>query len=167
MDRCGGRDAFIVVGEPGCMVRAQLPPYQLLDLKNSLGSSVGMATGVALSEPGAAVVALCGDSAFLHSGLPALIDAVQLGVRLLLIILDNSTTALSGGQPHPASGVDVWGRSRRAVDLVALTGAAGAASVQVVDLDQGEPIEAPIERGLEREGVTVIIARGRCPRWAG
>ena len=167
MDRRGGRDAFVIVGETGCMVRAQLPPYQLLDLKNSLGSSIGMATGVALGDTGAGVVALCGDSAFLHSGLPALIDASQMGVRFLLIILDNGTTALSGGQPHPASGVDVWGRPRRAVDLVALAGAAGAASVQMVDLDQGEPIEAPIEHGLEQEGVTVIIARGRCPRWAG
>ncbi|NIO68601.1 MAG: hypothetical protein GTN71_06035, partial [Anaerolineae bacterium] len=45
----GGRDEVIVVGDPGCMVRAQLPPYKLLDVKTSLGSSIGMAAGIALS----------------------------------------------------------------------------------------------------------------------
>jgi indolepyruvate ferredoxin oxidoreductase alpha subunit len=166
MERRGSRERYVVVGEPGCMVRAQLPPYQLMDIKNSLGSSIGMATGVSLSGVKAGVVALCGDSAFLHSGLPALIDAVQLGARFLLIILDNGTTALSGGQPHPASGTDLRGRVRPAVDLAALVQAAGVSSVQVVDLDAGKGIEAPIETGLERADVNVVIARGRCTRWS-
>jgi indolepyruvate ferredoxin oxidoreductase alpha subunit len=166
MEEQGGRDAFILVGEPGCMVRAQLPPYQLMDVKTSLGASIGMAAGVALSDTGKRVVALCGDSAFLHSGLNALVDAARVGARMLLLILDNGTTALSGGQPHPASGVDAWGKPQRAVDLAELADAAGAKVLRVVNFDEGEALREAIELGLNHDGVAVIVARGRCPRWS-
>ena len=166
----GGRDEVIVVGDPGCMVRAQLPPYQLLDVKTSLGSSIGMAAGIALSlsksDMGKQVIALCGDSSFLHSGFSGLVDATRVGARMLVLILDNGTTALSGGQPHPASRADARGRPRRAVDLAALASEAGADMVQVVDLDHDEDIRAAIEMGMDFDGVAVVIARGQCPRWA-
>jgi len=190
----GGRDEVIVVGDPGCMVRAQLPPYELLDVKISLGSSIGMAAGIALGqrrldpvagsypepvegshpEPaegfqsgsGKRVVALCGDSGFLHSGFSGLVDATRVGARMLVLILDNGTTALSGGQPHPASRTDARGRPRRAVDLAALAREAGADMVQVVDLDHGGDIRPAIEMGIDCNGVAVVIARGQCPRWS-
>jgi indolepyruvate ferredoxin oxidoreductase alpha subunit len=190
----GGRDEVIVVGDPGCMVRAQLPPYELLDVKislgssigMSLGSSIGMAAGIALDqrrldpvagshpEPvegskrgkGRQVVALCGDSSFLHSGFSGLVDATRVGARMLVLMLDNGTTALSGGQPHPASRTDARGRPRRAVDLAALAREAGADMVQVVDLDHGGDIRAAIEMGMDFDGVAVVIARGQCPRWS-
>jgi indolepyruvate ferredoxin oxidoreductase alpha subunit len=166
----GGRDEAIAVGDPGCVVRAQLPPYKLLDVKTSLGSSIGMAAGIALSMPkgsmGKRVVALCGDSSFLHSGFSGLVDATRVGARMLVLILDNGTTALSGGQPHPASGVNARGKPRRAVDLAALAREAGAGIVQVVDLDRSEDIRSAIEMGMNFDGVAVVIARGQCPRWS-
>lgn len=171
MDRRGGRDRFIVVGDPGCMVRAQLPPHSLLDVKNSLGSAIGMAAGIALGQgrasPHAArhVIALSGDSGFLHSGLNGLIDAVRLDVPLLVVLLDNGTTALSGGQPHPANVVNARGQARPAVDLVSLVRAAGAGQVAVVDLDRGHDVQPALEAGLSAGGVAVVIARGRCPRY--
>ena len=169
IEQLGGRDEFIVVGDPGCMVRAQLPPYELLDVKHSLGSSIGMAAGVALSQvkrgTGKRVVALVGDSGFLHSGLNGLVDATRVGAKMLALVLDNGATALSGGQPHPASRVDARGRPQRAVDVAALAREAGAGEVRVVDLDRGEDIRAAIQMGVEFDGVAVVIARGRCPRW--
>ncbi len=160
----GGRDPFIVVGDPGCMVRAQMPPYELMDVKHSLGSAIGMATGIAAAQgrAGKRVIALCGDSGFLHSGLNGLVDAARLGVRLLVLVLDNGTTALSGGQPHPASPVDTRGRSRRTVDLAALAHAAGAGVVRVADLDNGEDIQPALAQGLDFDGLAVVIARGQC-----
>jgi indolepyruvate ferredoxin oxidoreductase alpha subunit len=169
MEQLGGRDEFIVVGDPGCMVRSQLPPYELMDVKHSLGSSIGMAAGVALSQAkegaGKRVVVLCGDSSFLHSGFAGLVDAARIGARMLVLILDNGTTALSGGQPHPASRADARGRPRRAVDLAALACEAGAGEVSVVDLDRGEDIRTALETGMNVDGVAMVIARGRCPRW--
>ena len=111
------------------------------------------------------VVALTGDSSFLHTGLNGLMDAARVGVPLLVVILDNGTTALSGGQPHPGNVVDARGQSRQAVDLAALARAAGAETVQVVDLAQGEDIGVAIEAGLQADRVAVVIARGQCPEY--
>jgi indolepyruvate ferredoxin oxidoreductase alpha subunit len=168
MARLGGRDRFILVGDPGCMVRAQLPPYELLDVKNSLGSSIGIATGLALSarqtKATRQIIALSGDSSFMHSGLPGLIDAARFGVDMLVIVLDNGTTALSGGQPHPASRTDARGNPQPAVDLAALAQQAGAGLVRVVDLDRGDDARPAIEAGIQFKGVAVIIAHGECRR---
>ncbi|MGC9395608.1 MAG: thiamine pyrophosphate-dependent enzyme [Anaerolineae bacterium] len=169
MDAHGGRDAFIVTGDPGCMVRAQLPPYTLLDVKHSLGSSIGLAAGLAVSQQrsgaGKRVIALVGDSGVLHSGLAGLVDAVHTGAPLTIIILDNGTTALSGGQPHPASGVDARRAPQRAVDLAALVRACGVEDVFVADIDRGDDICPAVEAGLQAEGVAVVIACGKCRRW--
>jgi indolepyruvate ferredoxin oxidoreductase alpha subunit len=169
MDAHGGRDAFIVTGDPGCMVRAQLPPYTLLDVKHSLGSSIGLAAGLAVSQQrsgaGKRVIALSGDSGVLHSGLAGLVDAVHTGASLTVFILDNGTTALSGGQPHPASGVDARRAPQRAVDLAALMRACGVENVRIADIDRGDDIRAAVEAGIQADGIAVVIARGKCPRW--
>jgi indolepyruvate ferredoxin oxidoreductase alpha subunit len=165
----GGRDEFVVVGDPGCMVRGQLRPYEIMDVKHSLGSSVGIASGIArgLQKSGEKkrVIALCGDSGFLHSGLAGLIDAARMKVPLLVMILDNGLTALSGGQPHPGSIVDARGDPQRAVDLVGMVRTAGVGEVWVVDLDHGDDIRPAIERGMAYRGTGVVVVRGRCPQW--
>jgi indolepyruvate ferredoxin oxidoreductase alpha subunit len=166
----GGREEVVIVGDPGCMVRGQLPPYEIMDVKHSLGSSIGMASGIALGligrGEGRRVVALCGDSGFLHSGLAGLVDAARMGVPVLIIILDNGLTALSGGQPHPASSVDARGASQRAVDLVEMVRVSGVGELWKVDLDRGEDIRSAIARGMEYRGTGVIVAHGRCVHWS-
>lgn len=166
----GGRDEVIIVGDPGCMVRGQLTPYEIMDVKHSLGSSIGIASGIALGligrGEGRRIVALCGDSGFLHSGLPGLVDAARMGAPVLIIILDNGLTALSGGQPHPASSVDARGAPQRGVDLVAMARNSGVGELWEVDLDLGEDIRSAIARGMDYRGTGVIIARGRCVHWS-
>ena len=165
MERHGGRDAFIVSGETGCMVRAQLPPWELLDLKYGMGSSIGLASGLARAGLPQKIVALSGDSALLHSGLGELIDAAQAGISLLVVILANETTALSGGQPHPGTTHDAQGQPRKPVDLYALAQAAGADIVHQVDPQDREATEAALEEGLTSEKLAVVIARRACPMW--
>jgi indolepyruvate ferredoxin oxidoreductase alpha subunit len=165
MERHGGRDAFVVAGETGCMVRAQLPPYEMLDLKYGMGSSIGLAAGLCRTDISQKVVALSGDSAFLHSGLGQLVDAAQADIQLLVMLLANQTTSLSGGQPHPATGHDALGYARRPVDLAALVRAAGPQLVRVVDPENTQATEAAIEEGLVAEGVSVVIVERACPYW--
>jgi indolepyruvate ferredoxin oxidoreductase alpha subunit len=165
MERRGGRDAFVVTGETGCMVRAQLPPWEILDVKYGMGSSIGLGAGLARAGIPQQVIALAGDSAFLHSGLNELIDACQAGANLLVVLLANEITALSGGQPHPATGHDARGGPRRPVDLVALVRAAGVASVRVIDPEEREVLEAALEQALEQRQLSVVIVRKACPQW--
>jgi len=171
IEQHGGRQEAIVVGDPGCMVRAQLPPYELLDVKTSLGSSIGTAAGIALGQrllprDGKHVIALCGDSSLLHSGLNGLMDAARLGASMLVVALDNGTTALSGGQPHPGSGTDLRGVQGPAVDLAALARAAGAPTVQAVESKDEEQLRQAFAQGMDRGGLTVVIAHGSCTQYA-
>ncbi len=165
MERHGGRDAFVVTGETGCMVRAQLPPWELLDVKYGMGSSIGLAAGLARTGITQRIVALSGDSAFLHSGLGELIDAVQAGVSFLVVILANETTALSGGQPHPATAHDAVGQPRQPIDLVALVRAAGTDLVRLVDPEDAQATQVALEEGLASSRLAVVIAQRACPRW--
>jgi len=169
--KLGGRDEYIITGETGCQVRGQLPPYELLDAKIILGSSIGIAAGLALSQHSESgqrkrVVALSGDSSLLHTGLQGLMDAARMGASMLVLLLDNGTTALTGGQAHAASRTDSRGRAQPPIDLARLCCEVGAGWVRTVDLDRGEDIRSAIESGLFHDGVAVVIARGRCPQWA-
>ena len=167
MARHGGRDAFVVTGETGCMVRSQLPPYTMLDVKYGMGSSIGLGAGLARTGLPQRVIALSGDSALLHSGLGELIDAAQADIDLLVVILANETTALSGGQPHPGTGHDARGKARLPVDLAALVRAAGVASVRVVDPEDRQETEAALEEALMTGGPAAVIAQRACPKWEG
>ena len=167
MERHGGRDAFVVTGETGCMVRSQLPPWEFMDVKYGMGSSIGLAAGLARTGIPQKVVALSGDSALLHSGLGELIDAGQGGADLLVVVLANETTALSGGQPHPATSHDAQGVPRPPVDLVALIQAAGADHVHVVDPEDGRSTQRAFEEGLTARGLSVVVAERACPIWEG
>lgn len=71
IDQLGGHNEVVVVGDPGCMVRAQLPSYEIMDVKHSLGPSIGIVVGISLGfirrGEEKRVVALCGDSGFFYT----------------------------------------------------------------------------------------------------
>jgi indolepyruvate ferredoxin oxidoreductase alpha subunit len=170
IERHGGREEAIVVGDPGCMVRAQLPPYRLLDVKYSLGSSIGTGAGLALGQqlagtPQKHVIALCGDSSLLHTGLNGLMDAAHLGAHMTVVVLDNKATALSGGQPHPGNATDLRGEARPAVDLADLVRAAGARAVEVVERTDVGALREAFARSIGSGGLAVVIVRAACPRY--
>lgn len=93
-----GFDDGVVTADIGCYTLGALPPYSAIESCVCMGASIGMARGAA--EAGFhPVVAVIGDSTFLHSGMPALIDAVAADANITLLILDNEATAMTGGQP--------------------------------------------------------------------
>jgi len=93
-----GYERKLVTSDIGCYTLGFLPPHQAIETCLCMGASVGMARGAA--EAGLhPVVATIGDSTFLHSGMTGLVDAVASRANLTLIIMDNSTTAMTGTQP--------------------------------------------------------------------
>lgn len=110
-DGCPHRDAFdalalafadgprpLVTGDIGCYTLGALPPYRALDSCVCMGASIGMARGAAEAGAGP-TVAVLGDSTFLHSGLPAVVDAVARRANLTVVVLDNGVAAMTGAQP--------------------------------------------------------------------
>jgi indolepyruvate ferredoxin oxidoreductase alpha subunit len=152
-----------VAGDIGCYTMGALPPYEASHTTFCMGASIGTAFG--LERAGhERTVAIIGDSTFVHGGLPALIDAVYNGSSLTLIILDNSTTGMTGQQPHPGAGKTLRGRPAAKIDLEALVRAAGVQQVQIVDTWQRKEVGRAIRSALAHAGPAVVIARGPCQR---
>jgi indolepyruvate ferredoxin oxidoreductase alpha subunit len=93
----GGLDGTMVTADIGCYTLGALPPYSAIESCVCMGASVGMAKGAADAgfRP---VVAVIGDSTFLHSGITPLMDAVKHDADMTLLILDNQAVAMTGGQ---------------------------------------------------------------------
>ena len=168
---CGHRTVFsalrqlsvTVAGDIGCYTMGALPPYEASHTTFNMGASIGTAVG--LEQAGhERVVSVIGDSTFVHSGIPSLIDAVYNGSSLTLVLLDNSTTGMTGGQPHAASGKTLRGRPAPVLDLEAMCRAAGVEDVRVVDTWDRKQVAGGLRQALAHHGPSVVIARGACQR---
>ena len=113
------------------------------------------------------VVVTIGDSTFFHAGIPALINAVLQGARIIVMILDNSTTAMTGGQPVPHMGVTAAGVKTRAIEIEPLVKAAGVEFVESCDPYDSSRMERILKQAddhirSENGGVAVVISRRPC-----
>jgi indolepyruvate ferredoxin oxidoreductase alpha subunit len=160
-----GKLKLFVTGDIGCYTLGALPPLNALDTCVCMGAAIGHALGLdrALGEAvHGKVVAVIGDSTFLHSGIPSLLNAVYNKGEIIVIILDNRTTAMTGRQEHPGSGFTLRGEETFQVDLVKLSKALGVKHVQVMDPYRLAATERVIQRALERKETSVLISRAPC-----
>ena len=156
---------LFVTGDIGCYTLGFLPPLSAIDTCVCMGASIGHAMGLdkALGEEALGkVVAVIGDSTFLHSGITSLLNVVYNKGAVTLIILDNRTTAMTGRQDHPGTGFTLKGEETSRVDLVKLSKALGVKHVKVVDPYQLASTERVIKREVRRPEPSVIISRAPC-----
>ncbi len=154
-----------VMGDIGCYTLGALSPLDGMDSCVCMGASIGMALGMekANGEDFARkVVAVIGDSTFVHSGITPLIDVVYNQGTSTVIILDNDTTAMTGHQEHPATGKTIRNLPTRKLDLPSLVKAIGVEHVRVVDPLQLEEFRQVLKEELERREASVIIAKRPC-----
>ncbi len=156
----GGKDA-VILGDIGCYALLFEKPFSLAKVSHAMGCSIGFANGFSIStdQP---VVALIGDSTFFHAGVPALLDAVHHNRRMVVIILDNRITAMTGHQPHPGVSYTATGTPAKAIDIEKFVRGMGVEDVYVVDPYDHEKMEAVLRECLNKEGLSVIIARREC-----
>ena len=154
-----------VSADIGCYTLGAVAPLSAVDTVVCMGASIGIAHGFkkALGEEAAKkVVSVIGDSTFIHSGITGLINAVYNGSNLTLIILDNSTTGMTGHQNHPATGLTLKGTPSPILDLVELCKVVGSKSVTVVDAYDMPAVEKAVKSAIDEEGVSVVIAKRPC-----
>ena len=113
------------------------------------------------------IVVTIGDSTFFHAGIPALINAVVQQARILVVILDNATAAMTGGQPVPHMGIATGGHKTRAIALEPLIKACGVDFIEVCDPYDKERFEKLLREAdgysrSENGGVAVLISRHGC-----
>ncbi|MCD6519890.1 MAG: indolepyruvate ferredoxin oxidoreductase subunit alpha [Anaerolineae bacterium] len=152
----------VVNGDIGCYTLGFLPPLKAVHTTGCMGASIGQAHGVAKAGIRQKHVAIIGDSTFLHSGIPALLNVAYNQSDTVTIILDNRTTAMTGHQDHPGTGQTLQKVKTRAVDLPQLIQAMGIEDVAVVDPYNLAEVEAALRLSLERESPSVIISRREC-----
>ncbi len=153
-----------VLGDIGCYTLGAITPLNAIDSVVCMGASIGMAVGFDKADPEAYkhTVAIIGDSTFVHSGLTGLVEAVYNKANATIIIVDNSTTGMTGHQNHPATGKTIRNKETFKLNLEEVCKAIGVISVRVVDPNELVAFEQTVKEELSREGVSVIIARRPC-----
>jgi len=154
-------DEAVYSSDIGCYTLGFLPPFRAADFLLCMGSSISAGAGFARAS-GKPVVAFIGDSTFFHSGITGLIDAVAYNHDILIVILDNRTTAMTGHQPNPGVDTTIFGENPNPVDLSALIRACGITPVKVNPLNHKATIAALTEFAGQ-SGPRVLIAEYPCP----
>jgi len=126
---------LVLVGDPGCLVTIA----ERLDAKYAIGSAIGVADGMSKMGIEERPVALFGDSAFFHTSLPAICNAVHNQSDILMVVLDNKSTASTGYQANPGVAEDASGREAPSLSMERIARACGVEPVYSVDSSDKNP----------------------------
>ncbi len=154
-----------VTGDIGCYTLGFMPPLSAMDTCVCMGASIGMATGVTKvvsAEEKKKVVAVIGDSTFLHTGINGLMDMVYNNSPATVIILDNRITAMTGRQDNPASGFTLMNNSSHTIDFPMLCTALGVKHIRVINPLDLEETKRVIAEEMQRPETSVIITDKPC-----
>jgi indolepyruvate ferredoxin oxidoreductase alpha subunit len=151
----------IVATDIGCYALGYQPPLSVGDILISMGASAGLAAGFSkvTDDP---VIGVVGDSTFFHASLPGLVNAAYNGHRFVYVVLDNLTTAMTGHQPHPGTGVTATGKTSKRVMIEELARACGVEYVKVVDPLQFEAAVSTMKEAIHQKGPAVVVFRRPC-----
>ncbi len=145
-------------GDIGCYMMTYFPPFKMQDYLFSMGSGTGIAHGVKqslnLSKNDQKVIAFIGDSTFFHAGIPALINCVENKSNPLIIIMDNSITAMTGQQPRPGL--------NNHPNIEEIVSGIGVKHLKVIDPVNQDELKKTIKEFLNKKEVSVIISRRPC-----
>ncbi len=155
----------VVTGDIGCYTIGALPPFKALDTTFCMGAGIGNAFGmekVHRNTMGNKLAAVIGDSTFLHSGIAPLIDVVFNKGIATVILMDNSTTGMTGHQQHPGMGRTIRGEETYAINYEQLLRSIGVQHIKVVDPYDLAATESAIRESMNLHAPSVVISRRPC-----
>ena len=157
------REDVPIMGDIGCYALSLLPPLEAIWTEHCMGASISMALGLKFAGYDKPVVATIGDSTFFHAGMPALTDAVHFNSNIIVVILDNRITAMTGHQPHPGVSFRADGSPAVEIDIAKLVEGLGVKNIRIIDpYDIPHSIEVFKEALRNRDGPFVIISKREC-----
>ncbi|MCR4428430.1 MAG: indolepyruvate ferredoxin oxidoreductase subunit alpha [Caldiserica bacterium] len=152
-----------VMGDIGCYNLGSLPPFNAQHTMGSMGASIGQLHGVSVSGCPERAVATIGDSTFFHAGMPPLVNMVHNRSKGVVILMDNSTTAMTGHQDHPGMNKTLMGVSTERVDIQQLVEAMKVKFVKSVNAFDVKEVENTLKECLAwDDGPAVMITKGEC-----
>ena len=158
----------IVSGDIGCYTLAALPPFSSMDMMVDMGAAIGMGIGlrqVLPREQAKRVVSVIGDSTFVHSGITGLVQMAYNKPETghVVIILDNSITAMTGQQEHPGTGRKLDHSPTYKLDYGEIAKACGIPNVVVVNpVKDTDGLKKAVQEALAKDELTLIIAKSPC-----
>ena len=155
----------VVIGDIGCYIMSgQFAGQYAFQAVNCMGSGINLAEALGqLTRYGLdqKVVTVCGDSTFFHTIMPGVVNAVYHRANMLLMVLDNSATAMTGFQPHPGTGLTAMGTPAEPMNIQGILEAMGC-KVEVADPFDVKETEKTVKRLLQEDGMNVLIMRQPC-----
>lgn len=152
----------VLCGDIGCYTLGNAKPLDAVDTCLCMGAGITMAQGFSVVEPDKKQLAFVGDSTFFASGLTGIANAVYNGHDITVCVLDNATTAMTGSQPHPGTGVTLMGPHRKPISIEAVLKALGVECIVHADpLDLEGSIDAA-KRAIDFEGPSAILFESPC-----
>lgn len=152
-------------GDIGCYTLGAVAPLGVVDTTICMGASISSLHGMEKAKGKEYIkdwVAVIGDSTFLHTGVNSLINMVYNKGTGTVLILDNSTTGMTGHQDHAATGKTLMGEATYSVDLEKLCKAIGVQNVYVVDAFDTKKLEKTVKESVVLDEIAVIIAKAPC-----
>jgi indolepyruvate ferredoxin oxidoreductase alpha subunit len=150
-------------GDIGCYSMGVLPPFEAMDMLISMGASIGMAHGLKQAGAQEKVIATLGDSTFFHAGLSPLANLVYNSGNVVLTVLDNRITAMTGGQQHPGTGITLLGQEGHAIEIAPVIRALGVEHVWEVDAWDVQGINQALKDAMAvEEGPSAVVVKGAC-----
>ena len=159
-----GRAGFLT-GDIGCYTLDVFPAGdKVTKALHAMGSGAGLATGYGhLDRFGSEqpVIAVCGDSTFYHASIPALLNAIHNKSNMVMVVLDNKATAMTGFQSHPGTNFDAMGNAAPAIDLASFCQSLGC-HVVVTDPFDIKGTTNKLLQLLKEDGVKVMVMQRKC-----
>ncbi len=156
------RDEVITTGDAGCTIIGMNAPLDACWTEVSMGASIGIAQGLKYAGIERPVLAAMGDGTFYHNGIAGLLNAVQSGVNLTLIVLDNSCIAMTGMQPDAGTDRRTDGEPTIRADIAMIVRGCGVEYVRRLNpYDLSKMIEK-LQEAMKFPGVSVVIAEAPC-----
>lgn len=160
--RALGKTPAVYCGDIGCYTLGNAMPLDAVDTCLCMGAGVTMAQGFSVADPGKKALAFIGDSTFFASGMTGVANAVYNGHDFTLCVLDNATTAMTGSQPHPGTGVTLMGPKRKPISIERVLEALGMECiVHANPLDLQQSIDAA-KKAIDFEGPSAILFESPC-----
>ncbi len=156
-----GGDKAVYPDDIGCYALGISPPLNVGDIMICMGASVGTAQGISRAT-GRQTIATLGDSTFFHAAIPGLINAVYNQSKVVVAVLDNQATAMTGHQPHPGTGVTGMQAPTEKVLIEKVAEGCGVKYVRVVDPFKTKEATAVLKEALQQPGPSVVVFRSPC-----
>lgn len=158
--RMSGKSDIILSSDIGCYSLSYYDPYEMADIILDMGASISVGAGISIAS-GKKTVAFIGDSTFFHSGIPAIINARRSNADMLIFILDNTTTAMTGQEPTPEFPFSIGDEKFNGTNIESILSGIGIEHSTVDAFDEGMIIRETIS-SMRQTGLKVIIIRGPC-----